>query len=199
MRSLSAYYLFSWIHFYLLQIPDVLCVLLDCSVTAEFTCTQRVKDRHLGPLLLVFVCLVHHLLGCNVWLEISTHQICIIVVCYSSHQLHQQLLLTESTCSDGLDDLLQLSRNIFLGSHSGHFMPQLLNFLNPSAKDKDVILTNFLINLNISSIHSSKNQTSIHNKLHIASSRSLCSCSRDMLTQLRSRYNDLCIRHIIVW
>ena len=71
---------FAGVNFDLLQIPNLLSILLNSPITAELPSPQRVHNRHLGPLGLIFVRLVHHFLSSNVGLEISTHQICIIVV-----------------------------------------------------------------------------------------------------------------------
>ncbi len=77
-------------------------------------------------------------------------------------------------------------------------MLEVFNLLNPSSENENVLGTNLLIDFNISSIHGSNNQPSIHHKLHIAGSRSLSASCRDMLAQLRGRDDDLGIGDIVV-
>jgi hypothetical protein len=66
---------------------------------------QRVHDGHPSPLLFVEIGLIYFLLGFDVGLEICCHQVDVIVVGDGADQLHQQVLLAESACSDCIDYL----------------------------------------------------------------------------------------------
>jgi hypothetical protein len=47
-------------------------------------------------------------------------------------------------------------------------MFQCINFLHSRTKYEDVFLSNFLVDLDVSAIHSSNDETPIHHKLHVA-------------------------------
>jgi hypothetical protein len=49
-------------------------------------------------------------------------------------------------------------------------MLQVFDGFHASTEDEDIFLANFLINLDISPIHSAYDESSIHDKLHIGSS-----------------------------
>lgn len=98
--------------FDLLDVPDVFGVLIDGAVAAELARSERIHYRHLGPLVLVQVGLIHFLLGSNIGLEVGRNQIPVVVVGNRADQAHQQLLLSEGARSDSLDSLLQLRRDV---------------------------------------------------------------------------------------
>ena len=114
--------------------------------------------------------LYHHylFLSPQVGYEISSDEVPVIIIENSSNKPHQKVLLPESARPYRLNDLLQLSRNVILGTRRAHLMFQSINFLHSRTKYENVFLSNFLVDLNVSAIHSSNNETSIHHKLHVA-------------------------------
>ena len=77
-------------------------------------------------------------------------------------------------------------------------MFKVFNLFNFGSENENVLRANLLIYFNISSIHCSDNKSSIHHKLHIASSRGLSTSCRNMLTQFRSRNDHLSIGNVVV-
>lgn len=58
--------------------------------------------------------------------------------------------------------------------------------------------TDLASDLNVSTVTGTNDQTSVQHKLHVGSSRSLSSCSRDMLADIRCWRDNLTLGHIVV-
>lgn len=106
--------------------------------------------------------------------------------------------LSEFTLSDYLNHLLKGFWNIVFRSRCAHLLPHSLNFLDSRTKNEDILITNFFVNFNIGSVHGSDDKSSIHNKLHIRSSRRLCSRSWNVLREFSSWDDNFSIGYAIV-
>ena len=144
------------------------------------------------------LCHYYLFLSPQVGYEIGSDEVPVIIIENSSNKPHQKVLLPESARPNRLNDLLQLSGNVILGTRRAHLMFQCIDFLHSRTKYEDVVLSNFLVDLNVRAIHSSNNETPIHHEFHVASAWSLCSCSRDMLAEVRGRDDNLGVRNVVV-
>ena len=49
-------------------------------------------------------------------------------------------------------------------------MSETINFLDFGSKDEDIFGANFLIDLDVGSIHGAEDESSVHDKFHVAGS-----------------------------
>ncbi len=137
-------------------------------------------------------------LSLNVLNEICTDQVPVIIVGDCRDDFHQDISLSKHALSDNLEDFLQLRRDILVRTGGWHDSFKVIDLFYSCTKDEDILNTYLFVYLYISTIHRSKNQATIHNKLHIWRSWSLSTCSGNMLTDIRCWYDNLCIRYVIV-
>ncbi len=82
----------------------------------------------------------------------------------------------ESSSLDCLVDTTKTASNVAAVSliHESLCLTDLLYILS---EDKHIVHADFLSNLHIGTVHCSDDKTTIHHKLHVGGSRSLCSSS----------------------
>jgi hypothetical protein len=78
-----------------------------------------------------------------------------------------------------------------------HLASGLINSVNVEPEDEHVFFPYLLSNLNISTVHSTNNETSIHDEFHVWSSWGFCASSRDVLREFSS-WNDCLSRWNVV-
>jgi len=100
---------------------------------------------------------------------------------------------SEHSVLDGLEDNIKTLINAARASTA-----KASDFLSPCAKDEDVALADLLADFDVCTIESADDETTVHDKLHVACSRSLCSCCADVLGEIRCRDDFFSKRDAVV-
>lgn len=100
-------------HFDSFDIPNLLSILFDGSVTAKLASPESIHDGHAVPPGLVGVGFVNFFLSLDVGLEICRNKVPIVVIGDSADQAHEKIFFSKGTDSDGLNRLLQFWRHVF--------------------------------------------------------------------------------------
>jgi len=100
---------------------------------------------------------------------------------------------SEHSVLDGLEDNIKTLINAARASTA-----KASDFLSPCAKDEDVALADLLADFDVCTIESADDETTVHDKLHVACSRSLCSCCADVLREIRCRDDFFSKRDAVV-
>uniref|UniRef100_A0A1Y1L8Q7 Uncharacterized protein n=1 Tax=Photinus pyralis TaxID=7054 RepID=A0A1Y1L8Q7_PHOPY len=77
-------------------------------------------------------------------------------------------------------------------------MAEVLDVLGEVTKEEDVAFTDFTRNLNVGAVAGANDEAAVEDKLHVASSRGLCSSGRNMFANVRSRANHFRLAHVII-
>lgn len=103
----------------------------------------------------------------DVFVEVGSQQILVVVVGDCRDYAHEDLSLSEHPFSDGLEYLLQRRRDVLLRAACAHYLFQLFDLLHSRSENENVLRAHLLINLDIRSIHCSNDQASVHDEFHV--------------------------------
>lgn len=171
---------------------------MDSSVTAKLASSQRIHDGHFGPFVLIEVGLINLLLSSDVGLEISWDEVPIVVVGDCTNQAHEQLFFSKGSRSDCLDGFFKLWRNVIFRAHRRHFLLEIFNRVYSCSEDEDVVISYLLMDLDVSSVHRSEDQPTVHYELHVAGAWGFSARSWDVLAEFWGGDDELGIRDVIV-
>jgi len=104
--------------------------------------------------------------------------------------------VTKHAIVDGIEDLLEtvVDQDAFVGV----LVTDVLNVLSQVSEQEDVVLANLSGDLDIGTVASTDDETTVEDEFHVRSTRSLSTGSGDVLTDIRGRGNDLTLGHIVV-
>jgi len=179
-------------------VPDLRAVLCNSSIRRELAGLGNTDDGHFGPLSVVAIGLVNAILGIDVTIEIEAGDIVITAILQMVEDWMHDVSVTEEAGLDGVENSLQSTADV-VSSTLVHFLLASLNTLNILTKDEHVLLSNLLCDLDICTIHGTNNEATVHDELHIRSTRCFSTSRRNMLRKLRSWNDDLSGRNVVVW
>lgn len=111
--------------------------------------------------------IVYVVLTLDVGIEISADQVPIVVVGESGNQFEKNVTLTKFTLANRLDYFLKARGQVFFGRSDRHPVFEFVHLLNSCSEDKNVLFFDFLIDLDVRSIHRTDNKTAIQHELHV--------------------------------
>ena len=76
--------------------------------------------------------------------------------------------------------------------------PKLVNLVAVKTEDVDVVLAAGLVDLYVSTVHSTHSNRTVHHKLHTAGTAGLLTCKRDLLGDISRRNKHLCKRYVVL-
>lgn len=105
--------------------------------------------------------------------------------------------MTKHAIVDGIEDLLEtvVDQDAFVGV----LVTDVLNVLSQVSEQEDVVLANLSGDLDVGTVASTDDETTVEDEFHVRSTRSLSTGSGDVLTDIRGRGNDFTLGHIVVF
>lgn len=130
-----------------LNIPDLLSVLIDTTITAEKSHARHGRDTLGDPLILIAVGLVDELVCLNVAVEVVRHEIVVSMVPDSGNHGAKVIWCAKCSLFNFIEHLFQIRvngvRSVVVG------VAQVLYILGQVTKQKDIVFANFTCNLNL--------------------------------------------------
>ena len=148
------------------DLPDLLAILLDGAVTGELGALCHVGNGHPCPFLLVPIGGVSPLLCIAVRCEISAQCVVILPGLNPANVGLDFVVHREFIVEYHLEDLLQSAVNLALAG----FVTQstvVVDLINIGSEDEHIFFSNFLSNFNISTVHSTYDEGTVHNEFHV--------------------------------
>src|SRR5215475_12157114 len=169
--------------------PDVPGIFQHGAITGEFTNPRHIEDRLPGPCRGMLISLANNMLHVDIGWQVGEMKIAVALFQKGSGNPGKQswLMRTEEVRGESVHDALGRRRVdiIRLGviTAMGTQFPNLLGF---QAKNKNILLPDFLLDLDVGSIEGAYSQGAIHRKFHVTRARGLGAGSRDMFAKIRS-------------
>jgi hypothetical protein len=178
-----------------LDVPDHLGILLDTTIGSEETHAGDCENGLVQPSLLVLEGFINGIVSLDVCFKVGRSQP-VVVVDDSVGQSRELIRMTEHTTVDGIKDLLEtfVNQDTFVGM----LVTDVFNIFGKVTEQEDVVFANLSGDFDVGTIAGTDDETTVKNKLHVGSTRGLGTGSRDVLTDIRGRCDDLTLGNVVV-